>query len=139
MKNVKSCLKLLFDKLFGAKYIRAGKCKQCGVCCRNITLKANEHFLTTEEQFESLKKWQKKYNHFFISGKDKHGILLFTCKSLGADNRCKSYLVRSWFCRAYPFIKTDFIAAGGQTLEGCGFYFTSSVKFKDCLKELSEK
>lgn len=133
MKSAFESFKLIFDKFFGPKYIRAGACKQCGVCCRSITLKAKGQFLRAEKEFESLKKWQKKYNHFYISGKDKDGVMLFTCKSLGEDNRCKSYGVRSLFCRAYPFVKTDFISAGGGTLEGCGFGFKSSVEFKNYL------
>jgi Fe-S-cluster containining protein len=125
---------LLFQKIKGARYIRAGKCKKCGLCCRMITFKTGDKFITEEAEFERLKNWQKHYNHFFISGKDENGILLFTCKSLSEDNTCRNYRMRSWFCRSYPHVKTDFIAAGGTTLEGCGFYFKSSKEFRKFLE-----
>lgn len=131
---IKQHFDLILQKFLGPKYIRAGKCKQCGVCCRTITFKHNEKFITRVEDFDSLKNWQKRYNNFFISGKDKDGILLFTCKWLTKENKCKYHWLRSWFCRAYPFVKTEFIARGGQTLDDCGFYYTASKSFDDIVK-----
>ncbi len=132
--SLKPFLNLLYQKNFGPKYIKAGSCKQCGNCCRTITFKVKDDFIKDVDTFEKLKKWQKRYENFYVSGCDENGILLFTCKSLGDDNKCKSYFSRSLFCRAYPFVKTDFIAAGGKTIEGCGFYYKSSVDFDSLLQ-----
>ena len=39
-------------------------------------------YVRKEEQFEELKKFDKKYLHFDIAGKNEKGVLLFKCKSL---------------------------------------------------------
>ncbi|OGI21095.1 MAG: hypothetical protein A2255_04445 [Candidatus Melainabacteria bacterium RIFOXYA2_FULL_32_9] len=129
-----SKIKNLIQKFQKPRFIRAGSCKRCGTCCKTITFKIQDKFITSEKGFEELKKRQSKYNHFFISGRDKQGILLFTCKSLGKDNSCKSYILRSLYCRIYPKIKTNLIAAGMETIDGCGFYYKSSIEFKEFLK-----
>jgi Fe-S-cluster containining protein len=131
MKIIKNIIK----KFQSPKFIMDGSCKRCGTCCRMITFKIQDKFITSEEEFERLKIWQPRYKHFFISGKDEEGILLFTCKSLDDDNLCKNYMFRSLYCKSYPRIKSDFIAAGAETLEGCGFYYKSSVEFKSFLSK----
>jgi len=97
-------LKFYFHKLFTSKYKLDGKCNQCGECCRNIVFMIEDEYVCTQKQFDSLKILDKKYNHFEIYGKDEKGVLLFKCKSLGDDNRCKDYLFRSLYCRTYPFV-----------------------------------
>lgn len=135
LHNTIDALGFFIVKLKSPKYIRAGKCKMCGTCCRNITFKISKEFIKQKEQFEVLKEWDKRYENFYITGQDNEGILLFTCKSLGNDNKCTSYMFRAWYCRAYPFVKTDFIAAGGKELDGCGFYFKPTKDFKTFLEE----
>jgi Fe-S-cluster containining protein len=115
-------------------YVRTGECKQCGKCCRNITFKIKEEFVTSADQFEHLKKWDRKYRNFFISDVDEKGVLLFTCKSLSEDNRCKTYFFRSPYCWSYPKIGSQKVYDGAQTLEGCGYYFTPKKDFRDFLK-----
>lgn len=128
-------MKGLIKKLFKQNgFVRKGKCKMCGKCCRNITFKIKEEFVTTAEQFEDLKKWDKKYGNFYISGADEKGILLFTCKSLSEDNRCKAYYFRSPYCRSYPKIDSLKAYNGAETLEGCGYYFEPKKEFKEFLK-----
>lgn len=87
----------------------------------------------TLEQFEKLKKWKKSYNNFFISGKDIDGALLFTCKSLGENNKCKDYKFRSLFCRRYPKPSKQFLINGGRPLDGCGYEFGVDKNFSDYL------
>ena len=70
-----------------------------------------DEYVKTEEQFESLKNFDPKYNNFEINGKNEFGVLLFKCKSLNQNNKCKDYLFRSLYCRAYPFV-TDKIRMG---------------------------
>lgn len=117
------------QKLLSSKFIIKGKCKKCGQCCRNIVFFIGDSTIKTEPQFESLKKFNKSYNHFFISGVDDDKSLLFTCKSLSDDNTCRDYLFRSINCRNYPKINKTFIVNGGKSLDGCGFYFDVDKNF----------
>ena len=122
------------QKLFSSKYIIKGKCKKCGECCKNIVFYINKTPIKTEEEFERLKKWKKKYNHFFISSVDEDGALLFTCKSLTKNNTCKDYIFRSINCRNYPKINNEFIINGGKPLENCGYRFDIDKKFSTYLE-----
>ena len=106
----------------------------CGECCKNIVFMIEDEYVCTEEQFESMKTFDKKYKHFDIVGKNEKGILLFKCKSLTEENKCKDYYFRSLYCRAYPFV-TDKIKLGGcETFDSCGFEITINKKFKEFLK-----
>ncbi len=128
-------IKFFFKKKFqSSKYILTGKCKQCGQCCRNIVFVIKDDYVKTEEQFERLKEFKKIYNHFYISGRDKDRALLFTCKSLRDDNKCKDYLWRSFFCRNYPQIIPKFIYNGGTPLDNCGYQFKVDKKFHEFLE-----
>lgn len=118
-------------KLLGIRHWRAGKCKQCGQCCRTITFRFPDKLLTRESEFEYLKKAMPRFEHFFISGKADNGVLLFTCKFLTEENKCGVYHWRSFFCRFYPHFSSKFIKIGGQPLPGCGFYYEPVVKFKE--------
>ena len=57
-------LKFELQKLFSAKYKISGKCNQCGRCCREITFLNGENYISTQEQFESMKRFDKSYNNF---------------------------------------------------------------------------
>ena len=131
---IEDWIKFFKNKFGGSKYVLKGKCKQCGNCCRNILFSDENGYIKTEEQFENLKKINKRYHHFEINGKMENGALLFKCKSLGDDGKCKVYHFRSLFCRDYPSINPIFIANGGTTLDGCGFYFDVNKKFSEYLK-----
>ncbi len=123
------------SKLFSSKFVLKGSCNKCGQCCRNIVFYIADKTVQTEAQFDSLKKFSKSYNHFFVSGKDEDGALLFTCKSLKDDNSCADYLFRSIECRRYPRVNNKFIVNGGELLEGCGFKFAVDKNFNDYLKQ----
>jgi len=125
-------LKRLFNKT--PKVVRTGSCKRCGTCCRTITFMLGDKYVTEIEQFEKLKSLNKKFNHFYLTGKDENGILLFACKSLSKDNLCRHYLFRSLYCRNYPKMNSKLFAEGMETLDECGFYYKSSIEFKDFLK-----
>ncbi len=129
-------LKFLYNKTFSSKYVVKGKCKACGKCCRSIVFYDGEELIKTKEQFEIAKTKNKRMNLFEISGVDEtDGALTFVCKSLGNDGKCKNYWLRSMFCREYPFIIPDFIKNNGQTLEGCGYYYSVNKPFDEYLNK----
>ena len=130
------------NRLGSSKYVVKGECKRCGKCCENILFSDEDGYIKTAEGFEALKKRNLRYHHFFIVGKmegesdnqkDICGALLFKCKSLDDNKQCRQYFFRSLYCRDYPSINKTFISQGGETLDGCGFYFDVDKKFKDYL------
>ncbi|MCD7740303.1 MAG: YkgJ family cysteine cluster protein [Candidatus Gastranaerophilales bacterium] len=125
--------KFYIQKIFSAKYVRKGKCNKCGNCCRNILLYVEDEPIKTDKQFEKVKEWEKHYNSFYISGKSENGALLFTCKEIDENNRCKVYFFRGLGCRMYPKKDTKFLINGGKPLDGCGYYFEPDKKFKSFL------
>ena len=122
------------QKIMSSKYVRRGKCRGCGNCCRNILLYVEDDPIKTEEQFEKVKEWEKHYYNFYISGKSETGALLFTCKELDDNNRCKVYFFRGLGCRMYPKVNKKFLINGGKPLDGCGYYFEADKEFKHFLK-----
>ncbi|MBQ8886294.1 MAG: YkgJ family cysteine cluster protein [Candidatus Gastranaerophilales bacterium] len=127
-------LKFIIQYFSSAKFIKKGKCNKCGNCCRNILLYVDEAPITTSEQFEKVKEWEKHYHSFYISGKSENGSLLFTCKELDENNRCKVYFFRGLGCRQYPKKDTKFLINGGKPLDGCGYYYEANKPFKSFLK-----
>ncbi len=130
MFNLLKYIEFYFNKLNSSKYIRKGKCNRCGNCCRNILLYVEEEPIKTEEQFEKVKEWEKHYNNFFISGRAENGALLFTCREIDDNNKCKVYFFRGLGCRMYPKKDTKFLINGGKPLDGCGYYFETNKSFK---------
>ncbi len=138
---IQDLIQYIKNKLFSSKYVVKGKCKQCGKCCSTILFSDENGYIKTEEDFLSLQKRNRRYLHFTINGrvKDKNnsfydGALMFKCKSLGEDNRCKRYFLRSIYCRDYPSINPTFIHNGGETLDGCGFWFDVDKSFEEYLR-----
>ena len=129
-------IKFFLDKLFSSKYIRKGKCNKCGNCCRNILLYSDKNMMvSTEEQFEKIKKWDKHFKNFYISGRSETGQLLFTCREIDDNNRCRVYHFRGLGCRMYPVTNTKFLINGGKPLDGCGYYFEPDKTFKSYLNK----
>jgi Fe-S-cluster containining protein len=134
LKNFAAFFRFALSKLLTSRFLVRGKCRQCGTCCRNIVFLIGEEYITTEKQFDVMRNWDKKYNHFFISGRNEKGALLFTCKSLCKDNKCKDYFLRSIYCRIYPKLDKKIVLGGFETLEGCGYNIEIDKKFKDYLQ-----
>ena len=129
-------IKFFIQKLQSSKFVRKGKCLGCGACCRNILLYASDDIpVVSEKQFEKIKEWEKHFRNFYISGKSETGALLFTCRELDENNRCKVYFFRGIGCRQYPKKNTKFLINGGKPLDGCGYYFEADRDFKSYLKE----
>ena len=134
LKNIFLYLQFYFYKLFTSKYKIKGKCNCCGECCKNIVFMIEDEYVKTEEQFESLKGFDKKYNHFEINGKNENGVLLFKCKSLSENNMCRDYLFRSLYCRAYPMVNDKIRLGGCETFESCGYEIVKDKEFSEFLK-----
>ena len=133
IKILFSYIKFYISTLFSSKYQIKGKCNCCGACCKNIVFMIDEKYVTTEEEFESLKNFDKKYTHFEINGKNEKGVILFRCKSLDENNLCKDYKFRSLYCRAYPMVTEKIRLGGCETFETCGYNISLDKKFKDYL------
>ena len=133
-KNFFKYVEFFYHKIFTSKYKIVGKCNCCGACCRNIVFMIDEEYVKTEAQFEDLQKFDKKYLHFEIFGRNEHGVLLFKCKSLGNDNKCKSYFFRSLYCRAYPLVTEKIRLGGYETFETCGYKIVVNKPVDDFLK-----
>lgn len=130
-----SYMKFFLQYIQSSKFVRKGKCNRCGACCRNILLYTAESIpVVSEEQFNKIKEWDKFFHNFYISGKSETGSLLFTCKEISDDNRCKVYFFRGLGCRQYPKRNTKFLINGGKPLDGCGYYFEPDKKFETYLK-----
>ena len=127
-------IKFFIQKVSSSKYVRKGNCKKCGACCRNILLYIEDEPIKTEEQFGKVKKWNKHFKNFYVSGKSETGALLFTCREISYDNKCRVYFFRGLGCRQYPRVNTKFLINGGKPLKGCGYYFEADKEFKSYLK-----
>jgi len=130
------------NKFTSSRYVLRGKCKKCGKCCETILFFDGGGYIKDEDGFLELQRSNNRYKHFTINGKvnDKSnpfldGALMFKCKSLRKDGKCGKYFLRSLYCRMYPVIKPDFIYNGGETLDGCGYYFDVDKKFRDYLNK----
>ena len=61
-----------------------GHCKACGLCCKTIVFYVGENLVKTEEQFELLKKWDKKSD----SCLEKHIIKLYRIIIIKHVDKC---------------------------------------------------
>ena len=106
----------------------------CGACCKTIVFYVGENPVKTKEQFELLKKWDKKYNNFEIFGIATDGALYFKCKALKENNKCRAYFFRSLACRMYPKYQASFFTRGEGLKKGCGYYFEPQKEFREFIK-----
>ena len=96
-------IKFFISKFQSSKFIRKGKCNGCGNCCRNILLFSSDDLpIISEKQFKEVQEWDKHFKNFYISGKAENGALLFSCREIDENNRCKVYFFRGLGCRQYP-------------------------------------
>ncbi len=149
MNNIFKAIKNFFEDFFldmynnmcSSKYVRKGKCKKCGACCRNILFSTKDGYIKSPELFKQMQNKYKYYRNFKISGtiKDKqdfqNGALTFECKHISKDNKCKIYFLRPLFCRKYPDTDKELIYNGVTMLDECGYYFDVDKKFDSYLKK----
>lgn len=126
-------LKLFISMVFTSKYKLEGQCKQCGRCCRNIVFYNDNRPITEDDDLNKLIKEVRHLISFYVSGKNEKGELLFTCKSLGEDNKCRHYWFRSLYCRRYPLVKSLKTGQYLQPEDYCGYKIVPVKSFKDYL------
>jgi len=107
------------------KYKIEGECNQCGKCCKQI----RSYGLKNEKEFAIMQKIFPHYKRFFITGKDKNGEYILSCKYLSKDNKCSVYNKRPLVCRNYP---RKYVYFNAELIEGCG-YRVVKKEFKDYL------
>ena len=131
--NLFKSLKLFISMVFAPKYKLEGQCRQCGRCCRNIVFYNENKPITEDDNLEKLIKQDKYLRKFYVSGKNENGEILFTCKALGIDNKCKYYRFRSLYCRRYPLVKSLKTGQYLQPEDYCGYKIVPVKSFKDYL------
>lgn len=131
--NLFKSIKLFMNMVFAPKYKLEGQCRQCGRCCRNIVFYSENKPITELDDLDSLTKQDKHLRNFYVSDKTENGELLFTCKSLDKDNKCKYYWFRSLYCRRYPLVKSLKTGQYLQPEDYCGYKIVPVKSFNDYL------
>lgn len=96
-----------------------GKCKQCGVCCQEILLKATPRQLNSPLFMKIAIKWISWLFDFILLRVDyDNGYLVWTCKHRLPSGKCGNYFWRPNVCRNYPLV--DYFDEP-KFLPNCGF------------------
>lgn len=137
LKKLNQKIQVFVLKLLGKKYIRIGKCKQCGRCCQHIYVRHSKNIIKTEEEFKNLRPQHFFYSYLEVIDKTETG-LVFKCKMLNEEKgRCTAYKKRALICMQYPL--EEIFMMGGTLSRDCGYRFVSLYKFKDILKKVQKK
>ena len=109
----------LAKKPFRTRWIRIGKCNQCGNCCQEIYLSMTPAQTRSRLFTRIAVKWICWLFDFILLRVDyPHQALVFTCKHLTAEGKCANYRWRPNVCRNYPLV--DYFTEP-RFLPGCGF------------------
>jgi len=145
MKKVINCFKNLHKKfkkflalkILGKKYLRTGKCKACGKCCKEIYVRHSNDIIKDEEEFERLKGLHFFYNYLEVIDKNETG-LVFACTKVHPDTgKCTAYKKRALLCRMYP--EEEVFMMGGHISEECGFSFEPIQSFEEVFQKVVKK
>ncbi|MDR1996915.1 MAG: YkgJ family cysteine cluster protein [Candidatus Margulisbacteria bacterium] len=106
-------------------YRRAGRCRQCGECCKNILIGIEPRMLRIAALRNFAIWWNKYFNNLYLIGSFlDDGLMVFGCNYLRDDGRCGNYnLSRPVFCFEYPRLFKYFEKP--VELPGCGFKFVA--------------
>lgn len=107
------------------KYKVEGECLKCGKCCKEI----RAYGMKNEKDLKIMQFFLPHYKRFFITGTDKNGDIILSCKYLNIDGLCTVYSKRPNLCKKYP-AKTIYF--NGEMIDGCGYKVTKK-EFKDYL------
>jgi uncharacterized protein len=124
-------IRSLLLHLRGKSILVTGSCRQCGSCCRSISLEGRHGWLRSEKAFQEIIEDYPEYGRFVIIGKDTDGFLLFSCNWHTAEGGCSDYENRLSLCRKFP--ESSLVFAGGRLPPTCGYGFAEVVPFKKVL------
>lgn len=118
-------------KLLGRQVIVRGACKNCGACCRKMSLHIGGSWIRSVRRFRKLVKEDPDYGRFEITGRDSNGYLEFRCNWLQPDGTCRDHENRLGICRTYPDEELYFV--NGKLIKGCGYIFEEVPDFERLL------
>jgi uncharacterized protein len=96
-----------------------GQCSQCGQCCRDIRLSINPVLLKAKYPLKIIIAWISWVFDFYLKKIDvERDLLVFGCRHLGQDGKCRNYFFRSHLCRNYPIVE---YFEQPVTLPNCGY------------------
>lgn len=104
-------------------FTRAGKCKQCGKCCRHVYLRDGGKIINSFDECLSIVSIKSDLSAFRVKGRNTEGDLFFGCEYVGRNNCCSNYAKRPVLCRAYPNI--SMLRYGAVPKEDCGYIFVN--------------
>lgn len=95
-------------------------CKQCGACCRVLTVEQSPQELRAlaaltktlgipsdaifaAEHWHPLTREEAMQRNSFYTSRLKPEAYLYRCDQLGEDGRCTAYEMRPLVCRGYPW------------------------------------
>lgn len=130
-------IKFISLKILGKKYLRKGKCKACGKCCKGIHVRHSDHLIQDEKEFEELKKLHFFYNYLEVIEKNELGLVFACTKVHPETGKCTAYKQRALICRVYP--QEELFMLGGHISEDCGFYFEPIQTFEEVFEKTLNK
>jgi len=101
------------------EYIRKGSCIKCGKCCRLVGISYPRFLNRFPRIVRLLIRWHSFRYGFIYEGLDDN-MLVYRCRFLKEDGRCKIYHFRPRLCREYPKVG---VYGRPRVPMGCGFYF----------------
>jgi len=141
MKNLKKLhlefKKFLALKVMGRKYLRTGKCKACGRCCKEIYVRHSNNIIKDEEEFERLKSLHFFYSYLEVVDKTETGLVFACTKVHPETGKCTAYSKRALLCRLYP--QEEVFMMGGHISEECGFSFMPIQSFEEVFEKVIKK
>jgi len=118
------------DWLIGSRrrteYVRVGKCKQCGRCCRCLGLVMPERISKRNWMVRVANFWHTFAMNFNYLAEDEHW-LVYRCGYYDDEAGCTFYPFRHRICRFYPRQK---LYGYPSTHDDCGFKFVKREVFE---------
>lgn len=102
------------------EYVKKGKCKQCGRCCKILAIQYPGFFNRFNWLINATIKWHE-FRYGFTYLFKENNYLLYSCNFLGPEGRCTIYRFRPRLCREYP--KSILYGKPPSHID-CGFYFS---------------
>lgn len=117
----------LTKKMFPTRWVRTGRCLQCGNCCRKIILTMTPAQIKSRFFTDLSARWISWLFGFKLVEIDRvNHSLAFSCKHLTAEGKCDVYAWRPNVCRNYPLV--DYFEKP-TFLPGCGYSAVIREKF----------